>query len=203
VPADILAQGDKPLIRLPEGGRMHGAGFAIERLGGRKRGDRCADHFGRNAQFAIDQRRFAHRLFETLDATEPASGGSGEMAPPINKRVTAAVGEPHPQLDAEFARHDIESLDIIRRRDDAFGEAEPDGKVFEIARRRHHHRMGDAVVGQRDCRLFGDGALAGTRLAIAPSRSAGAVGRCRQGTHHSAASTSTRAMRRDCFACAS
>ena len=36
------------------------------------------------------------------------------MAPPIDKRLAMRPGKPHPQLDAEFARHDIESLDITR-----------------------------------------------------------------------------------------
>ena len=51
-------------------------------------------------------------------------------------------------------------LDLAGACDHAFGEAEADREVLEIARRRHHHRIGAAVVADRDRRLLGDGARA-------------------------------------------
>ena len=49
---------------------------------------------------------------------------------------------------------DLELGDVARRRDAAFGQAEADGEVLEVGRARHHHRVGGAVVDQRDRRLL-------------------------------------------------
>ena len=54
---------------------------------------------------------------------------------------------------------DFQLLDIGRRRDHAFGKGKAECKIFQIARCRHHHRIGAAVVGESDGSLLRDGAV--------------------------------------------
>jgi hydroxyethylthiazole kinase-like sugar kinase family protein len=56
--------------------------------------------------------------------------------------------------------------DVLPRRHDAFRQAEADGEILEIGRRRQHHRMADAVVLEGDRRLLGQ--VVGPGCSIAP-----------------------------------
>ena len=83
----------------------------------------------------------------------PQPVGPGEIPPPLAQGGRARLGEPHAQFDAGIMLDDVELTDIGRRRNQAFGEAEAERKVFEIVRRRHHHRIGAAVIGEGDRRF--------------------------------------------------
>ena len=90
---------------------------------------------------------------------------------------------------------DLQPFDLVGGRDDAFGQAEAEGEVLEVLRRRHHHGVGAAVVGEGDRGLLRDRALAvgearRRRQAVRATRSIGGATRL-----YSAASTAG-AMRR-------
>lgn len=48
--------------------------------------------------------------------------------------ISAAIGrEPQPQLDAVPLMDDVEACDLVLRRDDAFGKAEANGEILQVA----------------------------------------------------------------------
>src|SRR5262249_31164028 len=62
------------------------------------------------------------------------------------------------RVEAEWRVDDVDRVDGIDRGDHALGQAETDGEVLEVLRRRHHHSVGGGVEGKGDRRLLGDGA---------------------------------------------
>ena len=112
-----------------------------------------------------------HRLVEAFDAAEPAAGRAGEMPPPLAQGRGARGSASHMRSSMPVSCSMISRWRISRRRsDDAFGEAEAEREILEVLRRRHHHRIGAAVVGEGDGGLLGDDALAVGRALAAPDR---------------------------------
>ena len=82
------------------------------------------------------------------------------MPPSLLQTISFWFAEPHPQFDTVIERHNVKGLDINSRVDDAFIQAEADGKVLQILRRCHHHRIGPTVICERYSGLFRDRATA-------------------------------------------
>src|SRR5882762_6794005 len=91
------------------------------------------------------------------------------MPPPLPQTIGFRLGEPYPQFDTFIEWHDVQRIDIGRRADDAFAEAEADCKILQIPRCRHHYRIGPAVVCKRHRRLFRNRTTADARTAISPN----------------------------------
>ena len=72
-----------------------------------------------------------------------------------------------PDLDT-FVPHPngIAVQHLVGGAQDALGQAEAEREVDEVGRRRQHHRVGDAVVDQRNRHLFDDPVQALTDLAV-------------------------------------
>ena len=170
VPADIFAHGDQSGLRAPKCRGMHGARLPVQLLPGRQRIERPHDLGRRKDGPVAHAPRRPHGLVEAFDAAEPAAGRAGEMPPPLAQGRRARLGEPHAQFDAGLVLDDLELADIRRRSDKAFGEAEAERKILEVLRRRHHHRIGAALIGEGDGGLLGDDALAVGRALAAPDR---------------------------------
>ena len=102
---------------------------------------------------------------EALDAAQPAAGRARHVPPSIVQGGRARFAQPHPQLDASPGLDDLQPVDLVGRRDDAFGEAEAEREILQILRRRHHHGVGAAVIGEGDGGLLRDHAFA-----VAPRR---------------------------------
>src|SRR5215813_12346063 len=115
------------------------------------------------------------------------------MPSALAERIGRRVGEPHAQLNADLFLNDLEPLDLIRRANDALGQREADREILEILRRRHHHRVSAAVIGERDGGLLGNHALARCRAVRAP---AAAGDRGEGGRHGYSAASTTVVMRR-------
>ena len=176
VAADVFTQRDEAraiyISGAPQRRAVHRAGAGMKILLGRQRGDRGGDVLRGEPQSVTDEERRAHCLRQAVDAAEPAAGRAGKMPSPLRQRVGARGGEPHLHVDAVLGRNDGEALDLGRRRDDALGEAEADGEILKVLRRRHHHGVRAAAVGQRHAGLFGDGTKAVGFSAVAESRAA-------------------------------
>ena len=115
------------------------------------------------------------------------------MPAPLDQRGGARVGEPHAQFDARLKLDDIELADVGGRSDDAFGKAEAERKIVEILRRRHHDRIGAAVIAESDGGLFRHQAFAVSRAGASPDCAVDRAAGVRM--RYSAAST-VAAMRR-------
>ena len=148
-----------------------------------------------------DDRGGTDRFGDRLDAAEAAAGRARDMAPPLVEPLGVRRLEPHPQLDAVVELDDVERADLVGGLHDAFAEAEADREIPQVLRRRHHHGVGAAIVGEGDRGLLRDrrGALADAAVAPDPT-----IGRCEpvRASRYSAASTAG-AMRRDWRACSS
>ena len=81
-----------------------------------------------------------------------------------------------------------------RRGDDALGQGKAEREILEVPRRRHHHRIGAAVIGQGDGGFLRNNALAVGEAVLAPA-DAGDAARRRRASPYSAASM-VAAMRR-------
>jgi hypothetical protein len=115
------------------------------------------------------------------------------MPSPLAQRGGARFAKPHAQFDAGIVLDDFELADVGGGSDEAFGEAEAERKVLEILRRCHHHRIGTAIIAQRDGGFLGNDAFAGGEALTAPDR---AVNRGRRLAHRYSAASTVAAMRR-------
>ncbi len=115
-------------VGVAERGGVHRAGLAVERL---RRGhgvERGEDRGGRRCRVRHDLRWRTHGFGQRFDAAKAAADGSGEVAPPFGERGGARIGKAHAHLDAEVLGYDLERSDLVRSRDDPFGEAEADAR---------------------------------------------------------------------------
>jgi hypothetical protein len=69
---------------------------------------------------------------------------------PLRDRGGAPLGDKGLDFDAAAVTDHLEPLKVVRRGDELLGQAEAEGEVLEIGRRRHHHHMGNAVVHDGD-----------------------------------------------------
>ena len=161
VPADILAQRDDPALGFQNAAAWTARVSRLKRLqrpAARRRQRRrhrptCESRMSTSGGGRIASARLSM-------PHKPAAGRTRHVTAALGERVDPRLGDPHPQLDAVVARDDLDVVDLVRPRDDAFRQAEADGEILEIVRRRHHHRIGEAVVGERDRGFLGDRALA-------------------------------------------
>ena len=116
------------------------------------------------------------------------------MPPPLAQPIRFGLGQPHPQLDAVVEGDDIERFNIIEALDDAFAQAEPDGEVFEVLRRAHHHGIGAAIIGQRQRGLFRNHPRAFAGAAVAPDLALNGANRV---VHVYSAASMVASIRRD------
>src|SRR6266700_4117408 len=180
---------------------MHGAGLSVDLLQRREPSHRRCDLLSGKATTLGDDRGRPDRFCDGVDAADAAAGRTRDLAPPLADALGPGGCKPHPQLDAIVEVDDVERKDLVRRLYDAFAEAEADRKVLEIMRRRHHHGIGAAIIGQRDRRLLWHKPCAALDAPAAPGP---AVDHTDRFVHppHSAASTTGR-MRREWRACSS
>lgn len=54
------------------------------------------------------------------------------MPPSVVEGGRARFAEPHPQFDPDVRLGDIQAVDLIGRRDDALGKAEPESEILKI-----------------------------------------------------------------------
>ena len=134
VPADILAQRDHAARRMPEGGGMHRVGLLVQPLAGGHRRHGRDDVGRREARIGGDARRLADRVRQALQAAQAAAARAGEAALAHGQRIDAVRRQPHAELDALVGRDDLDFLDLAGALDDAFGQAEADGEVFQVGR---------------------------------------------------------------------
>ena len=118
----------------------------------RQRVERRADRRGREharRRRRVGSGRIASSRLSMPQRPQPV--GPARCRRRSRERRRARLGEPHAQLDAGLdARRSRAGRISVRRGDDAFGQAEADREILEVARRRHHHRVGRAVVDEGD-----------------------------------------------------
>ena len=163
VPADILADEHDALAAAPERGGMDGVGLAIERLERRQRLHGGHDLVGRedaDPPPTVATGRIASARLSMPQRPQPVGPAmwrrrSRKRGGPGLARATSGARSRRPRATT------CEVADLGGRGDDALGQGEADGEVLEISRRRHHHGVGAAVIGEGDRHLLGDSALAG------------------------------------------
>ena len=108
---------------------------------------------------------------EAVDAAEAAAGAAGKAATALLETGHPLRGDLEPHFDAPSHRLGIDVIDLGSLPDDALGKRKAASEILEVARRRHHHCVTDAVVDQRHGDLLGHRFL--QRLAAASRQAAG------------------------------
>ena len=141
---------------------------AIERLARRERRERRMICAGVKVGRRRTRGSGAHRLAR---GSRCRTGRSRSARPACRRRAVSAAARgsaSHMRSSMPASCSTTSSCaDLVRRGDDALGQAEADGEILEIVRRRHHHRIGRAVIGE------GDGGLlrrSRARRSVAPRR---------------------------------
>ncbi len=101
-------------------------------------------------------------VLQVLHAAKPAARLAAQRPHTAagEKAMQRLGGERDCDFYSGIARGDLDRLDVGRRMRDAFGDGKADGEILKIARRAHHHRIGEAVIAQRQRRLLGHVAAA-------------------------------------------
>ena len=169
VPPDILARRDQPAPLHPEARPVHAVRLRVEALRPIERRHRRRHLLGRQAQLRLDPRDRAHHGLEALRPAEPQPAGpaiirrrptypparsgtrSIRTSTPCSSGTTAMLSIPPGVAD-----HLLRKARSPRRN--------PRGS----RRRRQHHRVGRAPIGDRDRALSGEPPLVGTERAVPP-----------------------------------
>ena len=165
VPADVFAQGDEAGSLRQNAAAWTARVCRFRSCRGRKRVQRPHDVAGAEGASAfVHARHRPHRFGEALDAAQAAAGRPGQVPPPFGERVRRAARRATcaarcRAVVADRLLDDVEFSDVVRRADDAFGEAEADGEILKVLRRRHHDGVSAAVIGEGDRRLLRNGPL--------------------------------------------
>ncbi len=165
--ADVFHHLDEVAIDGGPAGRVDGAGFAVQclprrqRIEGPKHG-REVDALDPLARRQRQRREVECR--EAFDAADAAAGAARQAATPVLQALEAARRNVEPNFDAGHAvgqagvarrdRHHLDATAIGRGVEDAFAQREAEREGLEVLRRRHHHRVRNAVEDQRH-RHFG------------------------------------------------
>ncbi len=199
VPSDIFPRQEDAFSALIEAGRMHRARLGIEQLLFRKQSGCMRDLRSGERKLRRYMRRRTQRLLDAFDTAQPATDRPGHAPPPACKSFRGVRRQIDLEIDALLEIDDFDPHYGAGIGNDAFGEREAIGEVFQIGGRRHHDGMGRAIISERDRRLLGHGALSLLRAARTIGDAADGPGGGRQHIGYSAAVTSG-AIRRDCLA---
>ena len=133
VAADILARGHDTLAGHVEPRRMHRTCLGVQRLLFRQEFHRLHD-VGRRKR----KRRLTyivhrtHRLLDGFDAAEAAADRPGEPPAPRLEARVGLVLQTDLDVDAGAEVLDLDRLDLLRRRNDTFGQREAEREILEI-----------------------------------------------------------------------
>ena len=133
-----------------------------------QRGQGGLDRVGRDGGVRHRPGNRAIGFRETVQAAHPAPRRPEETSTSRRERIGRFSCQPQAQVDAVIDRNDIEFGDVRRRRHDAFGQTEADREIGQVGGSGHHHRVGGAVIGERDGRFLGQRALARVDGATGP-----------------------------------
>ena len=183
MPADVFAHRHQAAPRVPEpaawtarvsspsGVRPASDATACETSSAAKRADAVTRGTGR---VASNRLAMPHR-------PHPRDRRGDDDAP---RAARAAMPQLHAQLDAVGVIDEIEHLDLRRVGDEAFGDAEAEREVLQVARRGQQHGMGRAVVAQGDGGFLGEAARAVAAQAAFPNRTRRALAGTGRGFRH-------------------
>src|SRR5882757_2837276 len=118
-----------------------------------------------------------HRFRDRFDAAQSAARRPGHAPPSLLQAIGSRLTKPHPQLDTVIEVDDVQRVDIGRRVDDAFAQAEAEREVLQILRCRHHYGIGAAVIGDRYRGLLWNRTTARARSACPPTLAINGSGR--------------------------
>ncbi|MCY1403259.1 hypothetical protein D9M71_184290 [compost metagenome] len=109
-------------------------------------------------------RQFRQCLLNGFDTAQAATTGTGQL-PPLGLEVPeCSAGDLHVGMLGRAVAAELDVIDLVGRGDDAAADAEPDDKVFQVRGAYQHHRLADAVIGNRQGDLFGQRGAARTGL---------------------------------------
>jgi hypothetical protein len=112
------------------------------------------------------------------------------MPPPSGQRFGGIIRQHDLQIDARPVFDDIDMFDPIGIANDAVGQREAIGEVFQIGRGRHHHGVGRAAIAESDRHFLGHSAhVARIRAISAMSMAPDLSGNCARHLPHSAATS--------------
>src|SRR3984893_14177805 len=175
--ANVLAQGNDAVCEMPKRRCMNRPRLDVEFLQQWYILHRNHDLLRRELPAAPDNGRGTYGFCDRFDAAQSAPCRSCNMPPTLPQTIGFWFTEPHPQFDTVIERYNVQGLDICSRADDALAQAEADRKILQVLRRRHHHRMGAAVIGKRHSGLFRDRTTAQAETAFPPNLVANDSGR--------------------------
>ena len=152
----LLAWGERAAARLAElDGPQDTAAVLAERL---ERADALAqtvEPFDRWQGCARQHFELRQRLFDGFDAAQSAAAGAGQLPTLMFEVPECAIGDGHLRVLRRACACQLQIVDIAGVFDDAAAEAEADNEVFQIGRGHQHHRLADAVVGDRQRDFLG------------------------------------------------
>jgi hypothetical protein len=129
---------------------MHRARLLKQWLRGGERRQGRKDERGHNDDAISNMRDRWHYKREAFDAAQAASGRTCKTASAVTECGCTHGRKPHLQFDSGRVPDYLEAFDFGGMGDHAFHQTKSHGEVGEIGRRRHHHRIGCAVIGERN-----------------------------------------------------
>ncbi|MNE10119.1 hypothetical protein D3C80_1028200 [compost metagenome] len=97
----------------------------------------------------IENLQFRQGLLQRFHTAQPAATGTGHLPTMVLQRPECAAGDLHVGLNGLVESGEAQVVDFALVLNDVVADAEATDEIFEVARRHHHHRLTQTVVG--DC----------------------------------------------------
>ncbi|MNQ20830.1 hypothetical protein D3C85_339270 [compost metagenome] len=149
MPADVFAPEQQFAAGVHEHRRMHRAAVLTERL---KRADaltQTVEPFARWQRRAGQHLEVGQCLLHRFNTAQPATAGARHLPALLLEIPERTVGDGHLRVLRRPGAGQLQVIDVGGVLDDAAAEAKADDEVFQVGRCHQHHRLTDAVVGDR------------------------------------------------------
>ena len=157
MPANVFATHQQVAVGVHVNGRMHRAAVLAQRL---KRADALAQAVkplcGRQGRTGQDV-QLGQRLLDGFDAAQAATAGACQLATLLFEVPERTAGDFDVGILRRARTAEREVINIAGVLNDAAAQAETDDEILKVSGRHQHHRLIDAIEGNRQGDLFGEG----------------------------------------------
>lgn len=159
VPADVFAAQQRLTAGIEVQRRVQGAAAAGQLLSLFNTLADAIEMRGRRQCAGLQDLQLRQRLLQRFDATDAATAGAGHLPTMIFQRPEGTTGNLHIGLAGLIEMRQMDIVDLVDAVDDRVAQAEATDEVFEVAGRDHHHRLTQAIEGDRQSNFRGQGGV--------------------------------------------
>ncbi|MCY1542139.1 hypothetical protein D9M68_778710 [compost metagenome] len=155
MPADVFTAEADRACAVDEQCGMQGAAMARQALCAADALAQAVQVCGRRQRAGLQRCELRQRLLQGRHAAQAAAAGAGQLPALLFERPEGPVADVHLGVEGSAKAFQADVINFVDGVDQATAQAETGDEVLHRRGRNHHHRMADAVVGDRQRALLG------------------------------------------------